>query len=74
MYQLITVVRVKTPEYRDMAFSAMTIWVSSESVEAVSRKEMQGRKLNSVPAIPAPLFSFLSANCNLNFAHTLGLL
>ena len=57
-----------------MAFSAMIIWVSSESVEAISRKEKQGKKLNSVPAIPAPLFSFLSANCNLNFAQTLGLL
>ena len=57
-----------------MAFSALTIWVSSESVEAVSRKKMHGKKLNSVPAIPAPLFSFLSANYNLNFAQTLGLL
>ena len=44
MCQLIIAVRVKTPGYRDKAFSALTIWVSSESVEAVSRKEMQGEK------------------------------
>lgn len=45
MCHLIIAVRVKTPGYRDKAFSALTIWVSSESVEAVSRKKMQGEKL-----------------------------
>lgn len=53
---------------RDMAFPTMTIWVVSEWDEAVPRKEVLGKKLNSMSAIPAPLFSFLPANCNLSFA------
>lgn len=61
------------PDDRDMAFPATALWMVREWVEAVPRDEVLGKKLNSVPGLPAP-GSFLPAFCSLSFAQTLGFL